>query len=266
MMSIELLNHDKFVAKLQQYKDASRRNMARVINDKLGDVAVTAIGTTYRTNTAKIASEIQRVEGRVVTKKVFKPFGLTKSGKVKKRKIGEYAVGYKAKSVSYAGTYKLVNWLLKNRGLPTLGKTKLGFGGLGMSGGNPPKVGTIGALARRLVAGRKRSINYIRNGWAAAAAVFGKRAKLTRGDYSLEAIKRLGGGTRAESDKVRMEGIIFNRAGDLDTRYYPVRKRAISGAVAVGKPGLEEAVEIVMKDMNVYLSGENKKSSDKLKL
>lgn len=261
-MSIELLNHDKFVAKLQQYKDASRKNMARVINDKLGDVAVTAIGTTYRTNASKIASEIQRVEGRVVTKKVFKPFGLTKSGKVKKRKIGEYAVGYKAQSVSYAGTYKLVNWLLKNRGLPTLGKTKLGIGGLGMG----TKLGTIGALARRLVAGRKRSINYIRNGWAAAAAVFGKRAKLTRGDYSLDAIKRLGGGTKAESDKVRMEGMIFNRAGDLDTRYYPVRKRAISGAVAVGKPGLEEAVEKVMKDMNVYLARKNKEASDKLKL
>jgi hypothetical protein len=262
MMSIELLNHDKFVAKLQQYKDASRKNMARVINDKLGDVAVTAIGTTYRTNTAKIASEIQRVEGQIVTKKVFKPFGLTKSGKVKKRKIGEYAVGYKAKSVSYAGTYKLVNWLLKNRGLPTLGKTKLGVGGLGMG----TKPGTIGALARRLVAGRKRSINYIRNGWAAAAAVFGKRASLTRGDYSPEAIKRLGGGTKAESDKVRMEGMIFNRAGDLDTRYYPVRKRAISGAVAVGKPGLEEAVEKVMRDMNVYLARKNKETSDKLKL
>jgi hypothetical protein len=127
MMSIELLNHDKFVAKLQQYKDASRRNMARVINHKLGDVAVTAIGTTYRTNTAKIASEIQRVEGRVVTKKVFKPFGLTKSGKVKKRKIGEYAVGYKAKSVSYAGTYKLVNWLLKNRGPAHARKDKTWF-------------------------------------------------------------------------------------------------------------------------------------------
>ena len=262
MMSIELLNHDKFVAKLQQYKDASRKNMARVINEKLGDVAVTAIGTTYRTNAAKIASEIQRVEGQIVTKKVFKPFGLTKSGKVKKRKIGEYAVGYKAKSVSYAGTYKLVNWLLKNRGLPTLGKTKLGVGGLGMG----TKPGTIGALARRLVAGRKRSINYIRNGWAAAAAVFGKRASLTRGDYSPEAIKRLGGGTKAESDKVRMEGMIFNRAGDLDTRYYPVRKRAISGAVAVGKPGLEEAVEKVMRDMNVYLARKNKETSDNLKL
>jgi hypothetical protein len=262
MMSIELLNHDKFVLRLQQYKDASRKNMARVINDKLGDVAVTAIGTTYRTNVAQIASELQRVEGKIVTKKVFKPFGLTKSGKVKKRKIGEYAVGYKAKSVSYAGTYKLVNWLLKNRGLPTLGKTKLGLGGLGMG----TKLGTIGALARRLVAGRKRSVNYIRNGWAAAADVFGKRPNLTRGDYSKEAIKRLGGGTKAESDKVRMEGMIFNRAGDLDTRFYPVRKRVISGAVAVGKPGLEEAVEKVMGDMAVYLARKNKEASDKLKL
>jgi hypothetical protein len=262
MLQIDLLNQTKFVHKLQQYQQASKKNMADVINSKLGDVAVTAIGTTYRTTAAQIASELQRVEGQVVTKKVFKPFGLTKSGKIRKRKIGEYAVGYKAKSVSYAGTYKLVNWLLKNRGLPTLGKTKLGIGGLGMG----TKLGTIGALARRLVAGRKRSVNYIRNGWAAAAAVFGKRGNLTRGDYSPEAIKRLGGGTKADSQKAQMEGIIFNRAGDLDTRYYPVRKRAISGAVKVGMPGLLMAIDKVMRDMNVYLARKNKEESDKLGL
>ena len=223
MITIDLLNQAKFVHKLQQYQKESRKNMAKVINDKLGDVAVTAIGTTYRTNAAQIASELQRVEGKVVTKKVFKPFGLTKSGKVKKRKIGEYAVGYKAP-------------------------------------------GTIGALARRLVAGRKRSINYIRNGWAAAAAVFGKRANLTRGDYSKEAIMRLGGGTKADEKQAQMEGIIFNRAGDKDTRYYPVRKRAVSGAVKVGMPGLKMAIDKVMKDMNVYLARKNKEASDKLKL
>jgi hypothetical protein len=262
MITIELLNQARFVHKLQEYQKASRKNMAKVINDKLGDVAVTAIGTTYRTNAAQIASELQRVEGKVITKKVFKPFGLTKSGKVRKRKIGEYAVGYKAQSVSYVGTYKLVNWLLKNRGLPTLGKTKLGVGGLGMG----TKPGTIGALARRLVAGRKRSINYIRNGWAAAASVFGKRANLTRGDYSKEAIMRLGGGTKADEKQAQMEGIIFNRAGDKDTRYYPVRKRAVSGAVKVGMPGLKMAIEKVMKDMNVYLARKNKEASDKLKL
>jgi hypothetical protein len=130
--------------------------------------------------------------------------------------------------------------------------------------GNTP--GTIGALARRLVAGRKRSVNYIRNGWAAAAAVFGKGASLTRGVYDEKAIKRLGGGTKADSKKSQMEGVIFNRAGDLDTRYYPVRKRAISGAVKVGMPGLKMAIEKVMKDMNVYLARKNKEASDKLKL
>ena len=262
MLQIDLLNQAKFVHKLQQFAKETRRNMAKVINNQLGNVAVQAIGTTYRTNTSQIASEIQRVEGKVVTKKVFKPFGLTKSGKIKKRKIGEYIVGYKAKSVSYAGTYKLVNWLLKNRGLPTLGKTKIGIGGLGM--GTEP--GKIGALARRLVAGRKRSINYIRNGWAAAAWVFGKNPALTRGDYSEEAIKRLGGGERADGTKQQMEGVIFNRAGDLDTKYYPVRKRAISGAVKVGIPGLKMAIEKVMKKMNVELANLNKNTSDKLKL
>ena len=81
-----------------------------------------------------------------------------------------------------------------------------------------------------------------------------------------KAIQRLGGGTKADSKKSQMEGIIFNRAGDLDTRYYPVRKRAISGAVKVGMPGLKMAIEKVMKDMNVYLARKNKEASDKLKL
>jgi len=261
MLTISLLNQAKFVHKLQQYQQVSRKNMADVINSKLGDVAVTAIGTTYRTNTAQIASELQRIETKTKTKKVFKPIGFDSKGRLKKRKIGQFLVK-ESKSVAYSGTYKLVNWLLKNRGLPTLGKTKLGLGGLGM--GNKP--GTIGALARRLVAGRKRSVNYIRNGWAAAAAIFGKGANLVRGDYSKEAIKRLGGGVMADDKNAKMEGIIFNRAGDKDTRYFPVRKRAISGAVKVGMPGLKMAIDKVMKDMDVYLARKNKEASDKLKL
>jgi hypothetical protein len=130
--------------------------------------------------------------------------------------------------------------------------------------GNKP--GTIGALARRLVAGRKRSVNYIRNGWAAAAAIFGKGANLVRGDYSKEAIMRLGGGSKADEKQAQMEGVIFNRAGDKDTRYYPPRKRAISGAAKVGMPGLEAAISKVMMDMDKYLARKNKEASDKLKL
>ena len=261
MLTIDLLNQTKFVHKLQQYQSVSRKNMADVINSKLGDVAVTAIGTTYRTSSAQIASELERIVSSTKTKSVFKPIGIGKNGKIIKRKIG-VTKKFSSRNESYAGTYKLVNWLLKNRGLPTLGKTKIGVGGLGM-GGKPT---TIGRLARRLVAGRKRSVNYIRNGWAAAASVFGKKASLTRGDYSKEAIMRLGGGKKADDKKALMEGIIFNRAGDLDTKFYPVRKRAVSGAVKIGGPGLAEAVQKVMQDMNVYLARQNKKTSDKLGL
>jgi hypothetical protein len=262
MITVELLNQAKFMHKLQQYQKASKKNMADVINSKLGDVAVTAIGTTYRTNAAKIASEIQRVEGKAIKRGVYKPIGLTKTGKIKKRKLGEQVVGYRATSVSYVGTYKLVNWLLKQRGLDTLGKTKQGTGGLGMG----TKPGTIGALARRLVAGRKNAVNYIRNGWAAAAFAFGKAPSLTRGDYSKEAIKRLGGGEKADSKTSLMEGFIFNRAGYLDTRSYPPKKRSVSGAAKMGTPGLKMAIDKVMNDMNVYLARKNKEASDKLKL
>jgi len=262
MITVELLNQTKFIHKLQQYQIASRKNMADVINSKLGDVAVTAIGTTYRTTAAQIASEIQRVEGKVVKKGVYKAVGLTKSGKIKKRKLGEKVVGYKATSVNFAGTYKLVNWLLKQRGLDTLGKTKQGTGGLGMG----TRAGTIGALARRLVAGRKNAVNYIRNGWAAAAYAFGKAPALTRGDYSKEALKRLGGGEKADGLKSQMEAFIFNRAGDLDTRSYPPKKRAVSGAAKVGVAGLKLAIDKVLKDINVYLTQKNIQASDKLKL
>jgi len=261
MLTIDLLNQAQFAHKLQQYQSVSRKNMADVINSKLGDVAITAIGTTHRTNSAQIASELERVVSSVKSKGIYKPIGVGKNGKIIKRKIG-VTKKFFARNESYVGTYKLVNWLLKNRGLATLGKTKIGVGGLGM-GGKPT---TIGRLARRLVAGRKRSVNYIRNGWAAAASVFGKKASLTRGDYSKQAIMRLGGGTKADNKKALMEGIIFNRAGDKDTRFYPVRKRAISGAVKIGGPGLAEAVQKVMKDMNVYLGRKNKESSDKIGL
>lgn len=261
MLTIDLLNQTKFVHKLQQYQSKSRKNMADAINSKLGDVAVTAIGTTYRSNSAQIASELERIVSSVKTKGIYKPVGIGKNGKIIKRKIGQTRK-FSSRNESYAGTYKLVNWLLKNRGLPTLGKTKVGLGGLGMGG----KATTIGHLARRLVAGRKRSVNYIRNGWAAAASVFGKKAALTRGDYRKEAIMRLGGGKKADDKKALIEGIIFNRAGDLDTRFYPVKKRAVSGAVKIGGPGLAEAVQIVIKDMNVYLARKNKESSDKLGL
>ena len=77
---------------------------------------------------------------------------------------------------------------------------------------------------------------------------------------------RLGGGKKADDKKALMEGIIFNRAGDKDTRFYPVRKRAVSGAAKIGGPGLAEAVRKVMQDMNVYLARQNKKTSDKLGL
>jgi len=261
MLTISLLNQAKFVHKLQQYQQASRKNMAEVINSKLGDVAVTAIGTTYSTTSAKIASELERIQTTTKMKKIYKPIGVDAKGKVRKRKIGQHLVK-ESKSVSYMGTYKLVNWLLKNRGLPPLGKTKLGLGGIGMG----TKPGTIGALARRLVAGRKRSVNYIRNGWAAAAAVFGKRAGLVRGDYSKKAIERLGGGTKADAKKAKMEGVIFNRAGDKDIRFYPVRKNQVSGAAKIGGPGLLEAIDRVMKDMAVYLARKDKESSDKLGL
>jgi hypothetical protein len=88
MITVELLNDDKFMSKLKQYQQVSKKNMADVINSKLGDVAVTAIGTTYRTNAAQIASELQRVQGKVVTRKVLSHLALQSLARLRSVRSG----------------------------------------------------------------------------------------------------------------------------------------------------------------------------------
>ena len=53
-MEVSLLNRQKFRDILQDYKIVSRKSMGKAINNALGDVALTAIRTTYKTNASKI--------------------------------------------------------------------------------------------------------------------------------------------------------------------------------------------------------------------
>lgn len=255
-------NYKEFQQTLRDYIKKSRKETARALNEKLGDVAMRAIKTTYSTNTAKIMSELERVVD-VGPKYVIKR-GLKAEGGTFRRRIKTKL--RKSQAQSYVGTYKLVNWLLRRQGFSPLGNSKIGGPG---SAGMGNKTGTIGQLARKLVAGRKRSVNFIRNGWAAAAMAFGKRPSVfSRGDYSDAALKRLGGGEPADDKNLVMEGMIFNRAGSRDIRYNPPLvvpmvgkgRKPISGALAIGKPGLAQAVNDVVKDMAIYIAGLHKKA------
>jgi len=258
-------NFKEFKSTLQDYVRKSRKDTAKALNEKLGDVAMRAIKTTYSSNTAKIMSELERIVD--TGPKYIVKTGLRAGGGTFRRRI---KTGLRKKQAqSYVGTYRLVNWLLRRQGFSPLGNTKVGGPGERGFGG---KTGTIGQLARRLVAGRKRSVNFIRNGWAAAAMAFGKRPQVfSRGDYGDAALKRLGGGTPADDKSMVMEGMIFNRAGSRDIRYHPPLevpmvgkgRKPISGALAVGKPGLARAVNDVIKDMAIYIAGLHKKNWSK---
>lgn len=241
-MEVTLLNRQKFRDVLQDYVIVSRKSMATAINNALGDVALTAMRTTYKTNASKIDAELSRVA--TTTNPVYETRrGIDSGGNQWKRKMKTSR--FKKKQVATVGTYKLVNWILKNQGLAPIGKTKVGIAGIGF-GKSSGKQGTVGKFAQNLIAARKRSIGFLAVGWAAAARVFGKRP--SKGDFGDKTIERLGGGNKAQEDRAITEGRIFNNAGSRDIRYFPPQKRVPSGIVKIGMPGLLQAMDEVLND------------------
>ena len=249
-MEVSLLNVQRLKDVLNDYVVISKKSMGQAINNALGDIALTAIRTTYKTNAAKIDSELSRVVSTskpiYETKRGFR-VSSPRNGKLDewKRKIKTSRV--KKEQVASVGTYKLVNWILKNQGLAPLGNTKIGIagGGFGKSSG---RQGTVGKFAQNLIAARKRSVGFLAIGWAAAAKIFGKGKSLTRGDFGDKTISRIGGGVKAQENKAMTEGIIFNNTGSRDIRYFPYRKRVPSGIVKIGMPGLKTAMDEVLND------------------
>lgn len=239
-MEVQLLNVQRLRDALQDYSIISRKSMGQSINNTLGDIAVTAIRTTYKSNPSKIEAELTRVVD--TGSKYLIKRGLRAGGGTFRRKI---KTGLRQKGLEYP--IKLANWIMKNQGLPPLGNTKVGIPGrgFGKSSGVP---GTIGRIAKNLVAARKRSIQFLGIGWAAAANVFGKGRKLTKGDFGDKTILRIGGGKKAQENKSIVEGIIFNNTGKRDIRYFPPRKRVPSGIAKVGMPGLLSAMEEVLNN------------------
>lgn len=233
------------------YAKIARKDVADVMNDKMGSVALRAVGTTRSTNTSKISADLERVV------KLSKPVYVKKQGmkamSARKGKVQLWTRKIKtnksvSQSQSYAGTYRLANWILKNQGLATLGKTKRGIGGAGFGS----KEGTIADLAKALVASRKRSVNFIKQGWLVAAKFFGKGSGKSNAS---------GGGKKANDASSQMEAMIFNGAVQTDNRYYPALKvpnvgkgrKPISGAKAIGEEGLKQAVELELANMATYI-------------
>lgn len=246
-----LLDHQKFKDSIMAYAKIARKEVADVINDKMGSVALRAVGTTKSTNTSKISADLERVV------KLSKPVYIKKQGlKVMSARKGKVKMwtrkiktgGIKHQAQSYEGTYRLANWILKNQGLVTLGKTKRGIGGAGFGS----KEGTIADLAISLVASRKRSVNFIRQGWLVAAKFFGKGSGKSNAS---------GGGQKAIPNGPEMKAMIFNGAVQTDNRYFPAKKlpnvgagrKPISGAKAIGESGLKQAIDLELANMAAYM-------------
>lgn len=237
-MEVSLLNTQRVRDMLQDYSTISRKSMGQAINNFLGDVALTAIRTTYKSNKSKIEAELTRVVD--VGPKYLIKKGIKAEGGTFRRKI---KTGLREKRLD--APLKLANWILKNQGLAPLGNKKIGIAGQGF-GKSSGEQGTIARIAKNLIAGRKRSVGFLAIGWAGAAKLFGK--KPSKGDFGDETIKRIGGGVKAQEDKAIVEGIIYNNAGKFDLRYFPVKKRNPSGISKIGMPGLLSAMREVMND------------------
>ena len=225
------------------YAKIARKDVADVMNDKMGSVALRAVGTTYGTNASKISAELERVVR--LNKPIYERKMGYKAMSARKGKVQVWTRKIKTRKFvnqaqSYEGTYRLSNWILKNQGLPTLGKTKRGIGGVGFG----KKEGTIGDLAKALVSSRKRSISFIRHGWLVAAKFFGKGSGKS---------SAYGGGVKAVPNSPNMNASIYNGAGRTDIRYFPAKKRPISGAKKIGDAGLRQAIELELANMAAYI-------------
>lgn len=245
------LNHQKFKDSIMTYAKIARKDVADVMNDKMGSVALRAVGTTRSTTTSKISAELERIVR--LNKPIYERKMGYKAMSARKGKVQIWTRKIKTRKFisqaqSYEGTYRLANWILKNQGLPTLGKTKRGIGGVGFG----KKEGTIADLAKALVAGRKRSVNYIRQGWLVAAKYFGKGSGKSNAS---------GGGKIAVPNGPEMKAMIFNGAVQTDNRYFPAKKlpnvgagrKPISGAKAIGEDGLRQAIELELANMAAYM-------------
>jgi len=239
------------------YIEKTNKTLSDAVNKTAKDIAFLAMSRDYTKESSM--SDIERLG---VTKKVdtFKSVRMADPIKGKASRL-RVKTGSKWKNFAGVGTFKLANWIMKNQGLPPLGNTKKGIAGRGFGGKmqKSGKAGTIGQIAQNLIAARKRSIGFIRVGWSAAVKAFG--GEPTRGDFGDATMRRLGGAIPSKKTINNIaEAVIFNRTGRYDIRYFPARKRPISGAILIGLPGLRKAIKDKTDDLINFVKSESKKN------
>lgn len=246
------LDNQKLKDAIYAWTEASKKTIALAVNKTARDIAYLASSQSYTKQASDVAIEQLGSRQEVDVKKQFFVKSL-EGGKTKRERL---KVGTRWKASPDVGTFKLANWIMKNQGLPPLGKTKKGIPGRGFGGIQVG--GTIGQIAKRLLAARKRSIGFIRLGWIPAVQALG--GATTRGDFGPKTIRRLGGAIPAKPISDIAEATIINRTGRYDIRYHPARKRVPSGAIKIATDGLRKAVAAKTKDLIDYVK--SKMTSD----
>lgn len=242
-------NFPAFKKALDLYVRVSRKTVFDSVKNAMADVAFEAAANTYHTTKEQIDKE-------------FQSFPIT--GEEKGRRYGD---------TQFVGQYKIINWERKNKGLMPLGGSKFRkitkpkiigpVAGIGtgkrrtIPRNTGPSLGVsrfMDGKYKKFLQTRKRSIKWLRIGWAAAAEMMGKPFR--RGDFGPGAIQRIiglkyGGGQIKPVTENMTQFMIFNNTGRFDTRYASPRERSgsdISRADAIMKKGLEVGIQKVLYD------------------
>lgn len=250
-------NFPAFKKALDLYVRISRKTVFEAVRNKMADVAFEAAANTYHTTKEKIDAEFQNLPIR---------------GTETKARTGD---------TKFVGQYKIINWERKNKGLMPLGGSKFRKTGVFRRSVRRDEDGEIKSINyiekrkrlkarsagpamrasafmdgkyRKFLQSRKRSVKWLRIGWAAAAEMMGKPFR--RGDFGSAVIQRIiglkyGGGSVRPLNENITEFTIFNNTGRFDTRYDPARPRNandIARADAIMTKGLELGIQKVIYD------------------
>ena len=242
-------NFPAFKKALDLYVRVTRKTVFDAVRNAMGDVAYSAAENTYHTTKEAIDAEFKN---------------LPIKGREDKPRSG---------NTQFVGQYKIINWERKNKGLPVLGGSKFRRvkkfsiqGPMAMTKtikrrnvprNTGPSLGVsrfMDGKYKAFLQARKRSVKWLRIGWAAAAQMMGKPFK--RGDFGPATIERIiglkyGGGNIKQVEADLTEFTIFNNTGRFDHRYRTPMPRSasdIARADAIMTKGLQEGIQKAIYD------------------
>lgn len=253
-------NFPAFKKALDLYVRVTRKTVFDAVRNAMGDVAYSAAENTYHTTKEAIDAEFKN---------------LPIKGREDKPRSGD---------TQFVGQYKIINWERKNKGLQPLGGSKFRKTGIFRRSVRRDEDGEVKSISyneikrrnkprqfgpanvnkavgffmdgkyKAFLQARKRSVKWLRIGWAAAAEMMGKPFR--RGDFGPAAIERIiglkyGGGQTKQITENITEFTIFNNTGRFDTRYRPARPRSASDIARADEimiKGLEIGIQKVLYD------------------